>query len=336
MSLLAQVGNTMNAFIFVMLPLLFASSVSAQHVYTEKQVIAYAKSIDAKTLDPSLPSQGLENWLRSAVPHAQRMIWLVENTCWQKPDRGEDYPLCAHIRVISNGQWAEFLVQIGTWHKGIVGSPKLSEFGISIHQDPAWSTTGSTDKLSELPGMLSQPNRLIADGARKLYEEVVSHHPVGIPTSEQMATIRPFLSKRLTEQLQTAQACEEDYFNHRRTEDSAVKPVWLESGIFSGGGEEAVPTNSFAYTTAPQNDGIFTVSVDLTYHPDPMDPVSRFWTAKAKVVTENGRFVVDDIRIFDSDSPDPRASSAGPSHQLSESFVGCNGPRWVGIPVSDK
>jgi len=321
---------------FVMLLLLIASSARAQHAYTEKQVIAYAKSIDTKTLDPSLPSQGLENWLRSAVPHAQSLSWLVEETCWQRPSHDEDYPLCAHVRITSNGQWAEFLVQIGTWHKGIVGSPKLREFGINIHQDPTRNTTGFTDKLSELPGLLDQPNRLIADGARKLYEEVVSHHPIGIPAGAQLATIRPFLSKRLTEQLQTARACEEDYFKHRLTEDSAAKPEWLESGIFSGGGEQAVPTNSFAYTSAPQKDGTFPVSVELTYRPDPMGALVRFWTAEAKVVAEDGRFVVDDVRIFDSDSADPRESSAGPSHQLSESFAGCDGPRWTELAAPNK
>ena len=326
----------MNVCTFVMLSLLIASSAYAQRAYTEKQVIAYAKSIDTKTLDPSLPSQDLENWLRSAVPHAQSLSWFVEDTCWQRPFHNEDHPLCAHVRITSNGQWAEFLVQIGTWHKGIVGSPKLTEFGINVHQNPTWSTTGFADKLSELPGLLDQPNRLIADGARKLYEEVVSHHPTGIPAGAQMATIRPFLSKRLTKQLQTAQACEEDYFKHHPTEDSASKPVWLKSGIFSGEGERAVPTNSFAYTTAPQKDGAFPVSVELTYRPDPMGALVRFWTAEAKVVAEDGRFVVDDVRIFDSDSADPRESSTGPSHQLSESFAGCDGPRWIGLPAPNE
>jgi hypothetical protein len=146
-----------------------------------------------------------------------------------------------------------------------------------------------------------------------------------------MATIRPFLSKRLTEQLQTAQACEEDDFKDHPTEDRAAKPVWLNSGILSGGGERAVPANSFASTTAPQKDEAFPVSVDLTYTPDPMRALNRFWTAEARVVAEDGRF--DDVRVFDSDSADPRESSAGPSHQLSESFAGCDGPRWTELPA---
>ena len=89
-------------------------------------------------------------------------------------------------------------------------------------------------------------------------------------------------------------------------------------------------------TTAPQKDGAFPVSVDLTYTPDPMGALHRFRTAEARVVAEDGRFVVDDVRIFDSDSADPRESSAGPSHQLSESFAGSDGPRWTGLPAPNK
>jgi hypothetical protein len=327
----------MKACSLAMLLLLAASSARAQHAYTEKQVIAYAKSIDVKTLDPSLPSQRLEDRLQTSVPHPQTLVWLVEDTCWLKGfDPNGDDPLCAHVRIIRNGQWGEFLVQVGTFRKGIVGPPKLSEFGISIHEDPIWSATGGTDQLSDLPGLPDQPNRLIVDDARKLYEEVVSHHPIGIPAGAQMATIRPFLSKRLTEQLQTAQACEEDYFKHHPTTDSTAKPAWLKTGIFSGDGERAVPTNSFAYSSGPQKDGSFPVNVELMYTPDPMRALDRFWGAEARVVAEDGRFVVDNVRIFDSDSSDSHRPADAPSHLLSELFVGCDGPRWTGLPATNK
>jgi hypothetical protein len=45
----------MKACLLATLSILVASSSLAQLPYTEKQVIAYAKSIDVKTLDPSLP-----------------------------------------------------------------------------------------------------------------------------------------------------------------------------------------------------------------------------------------------------------------------------------------
>jgi hypothetical protein len=325
----------MKACFLAMLALLVASYSAAQSPYTEKQVIAYAKSIDVKTLDASLPSHRLEDWLQSGTPHTQTLSWSVEDTCWNKPFKNEDYPLCAHVRIIRNGQSGEFLIEIGTLHKGIVGPPKLSEFGITIWEEPLWRVTGGTERLSDLPGLLDQPNRLIVDGVRKLYEEIVAHHPIGIPVGAEKVTIWPFLSKRLTEQLQTAQACEEDYFRQHPTADSTAKPAWLKSGIFSGDSNRALPTNAFAYSAGPQKDGSFPVNVDLTYTPDPMRALDRFWGTEARVVAEDGRFVVDNVRIFDSDSTDPHRAADAPSHLLSDSFAGCDGPHWTGQAVTN-
>jgi hypothetical protein len=43
------------------------------------------------------------------------------------------------------------------------------------------------------------------------------------------------------------------------------------------------------------------------------------------VKAEDGRFVVDDVRLFSDDAID------GPSRLLSDSFTGCDGPNWVGV-----
>jgi hypothetical protein len=318
--------------------LLVASSASGQLPYTEKQVIDYAKSIDVKTLDPSLPSQRLEEWLQSVAPHAQSLSWLVEDTCWQKPDHDEDYPLCAHIRIIRNGQLAEFLVEIGTLRKGIVGSPKLSQSteGISIRPDVVGSTMGYGERLSDLPGLLNHPNLIIIAGVRKLYEEIVVQHPIGIPAGTEKVAIWPLLSKRLAGQLQTAQACQEDYFRQRQTTGGAMKPRWLETGIFSGDGNRAVPTGSFAFNTGQQKDGSFLVYVELRFAND-----DHLWDVAASVVAEDSRFAVDDVRIFDTVPSDGTAyrlpgPTDGPSHLLSEEFSGCDGPRWTGLLTSNK
>src|SRR5580698_1662022 len=94
----------MNACVLATLSLVVASS-SAQLPYTEKQVIDYAKSIDVQTLDSSLPSQRLEDWLQSGPPHAQ-VRWELADTCDIKPDdTDQDYPLCAKVWISRNGQW---------------------------------------------------------------------------------------------------------------------------------------------------------------------------------------------------------------------------------------
>lgn len=328
----------MKACLLTVLSLLVASSSLAQQLpYTEKQVIAYAKAIDVKTLDPLLPSERLEDWLRSGLPRAHKLTWIVEDTCWIKPFKDEDYPLCVKIEVSRNDQWAWFLVQIGTWHKGIVGPPKLADFGIAIIEEgPGVFQTGYAERLSDLPGLLDQLQAPIIDGVRKLYKEIVAHHPMGIPAGEEKAAIWPLLSKRLAGQLQTAQACEEDYFRQHQTTDSGAKPAWLKTSLFSGDRTRAIPTSSFACSKGPQKDGSFLVDVELTYTPDPMRSLHQIWGAEARVVAEDGRFVVDDVRIFDNDYIDGHSLTEGPSHLLSESFVGCDGSRWTGVAATNK
>lgn len=323
----------MKAYFVATLSLLVASSCPAQLRYTEKQVIAYAKSIDVKTLDPSLPSQRLEDWLQSGPPHAHIEYWRVADTCDLKPDSpSEDYPLCARIGFSRNGEGGFFLVQVGTTNKGIVGRPQLYG-GVGVWEG-VFVLTGGSERLSDLPALLDQP--AVTGGVQKLYEEIVAHHPVGIPAGTEKAAISPLLSKRLAEQLQTAQACEEDYFRQHQAIDGAPKPTWPKSGLFSGDGERSSPIYALPERKEPQKDGSFLVYVFLA-HEYTGHGIDYFhfngnkaqgWKVAATVVSENGRFVVDDVRIFDS------YSTNGPSRLLSDAFVGCEGPHWIGLAAT--
>lgn len=325
----------MKPYLVAMLSFLVASSCPAQLPDTEKEVIAFSKSIDVKELDPSLPSQRLEDWLQSRPPHAHIGYWIVADTCDLKPDSpSEDYPLCAKISFGRNGQWGIFLVQVGTIRKGIVGRPQL--YGSISVFEGVFVLTGGGERLSDLPALLDQP--AITDGVSKLYEEIVAHHPIGIPAGAGKAAILPLLSKRLTEQIQTAQACEEDYLRQHHTIDGAPNPTWLKSGLFTGDGERASPIYALPERKELQKDGSFLVHVFLVHeytgHGNSYFHFSghkaQGWQVVAIVVSENGRFVEDDARIFDSDSTD------GPSHLLSDSFVGCEGPHWIGLAATNK
>jgi hypothetical protein len=322
----------MKACFFAMLSLLVASSSVAQRPYTEKQVIAYAKDIDVKMLDPLLPSERLEDWLQSGLPHAHILFWEVQDTCTNKPDSStEDYPLCAEVRVRHNGQFGFILVQVGTFSKGIVGPPSIYR-GVGVEE--TWEIlTGSSERLSDLPGLLNQP--AFTGGARQLYEEIVAQHPIGTPSGLEMAAIQPFLSKRLAEQLQTAKACQEDYFQQHQTTDKASKPAWLKTGIFSGGGKRALPVDSYPSLKERPTDGTFLVEMslslpDINGHKPKSYARKDWWVVTAKVISEDGQFVVDDVRLFDGLSTD------GPSRLLSDSFAGCDGSHWTGLAAANK
>ena len=314
--------------------LLAAISASAQASFTDQQVIDYAKSIDVQTLDPSLPSQRLEDWLQSGPPHVQIGYWEVAGTCDLKPDLpGDDYPLCAKVRFQRGGQQGVFLVQVGMSSEGIVGRPEIYE-KIGVFEG-MFVRTGTAERLSELPALLDQP--VVTGGVEKLYQEIVAHHPLGIPTGAEMATLRPFLSKRLTQQLQSARACQDDYARHHSTADRIRTPGWLASGLFSGEGTHASPIEALVLRKEKQSDGSFLVPVQLEPANSRIDLShgrsavhgDYDWLVEARVIPEGGRYVVDDVRIFD------RFDTDGPSRLLSNSFTGCDGPHWSARATSN-
>jgi hypothetical protein len=314
------------------LPLLFAASCIAQRPLTEKEAVDYAKAIDVKTLDPTLSSQRLDQWLKSGSPHVDSLRWLSDETCDNKAFGDEEFPRCVRIEFARGGQSGYFLVLIGTRKKGILGPPRLY-VGIGV-QEEVFVQTGSTDHLSGLAHLLDQP--LVAPVVRHLFDEIVALHPIGIPTGADRAAISPFLSKRLSQQLDTAQACQDDYFQQHNTADRAPKPAWLDTGIFVGDSERAIPFSENVTSQEPQKNGSTWVNVVLTYDKAWVDrgggvtPDYKWWVVTATVIPEDNRLVVDDIRLYDGLATD------APSHRLSQTFAGCDGPHWTGHRVDNK
>jgi hypothetical protein len=177
---------------------------------------------------------------------------------------------------------------------------------------------GQLAHQSKLPSVPEQPEAMV----RSLYREVVARHPIGIPGDADMKTFASYLSKSLLHRVDLALGCEHDYY--RRHQDPNEKPQieWLEFGLFTGGNEKVSPRAFHVERTQSEKDGSFRVYVRLTWG-SPADP--WIWRVAAKVVQENGRFVVDDV-IFLKDEKTLEDESS-----LSEILsAGCDGPRWVG------
>jgi hypothetical protein len=169
---------------------------------------------------------------------------------------------------------------------------------------------------------------------RELYQQIVARRPLGVPKGEEKAALWPFLSKALIQKLDVAQSCEDDYL--RQYPATNLKPAfgWLETGLFSGSNELASPSAAKLERTQPMKDGTFRVYVRLTYkdsfetYGKPPDRTHTFdWHVAAVVISEAGRFVVNDVLFFEDDST--RIAS-----RLTDSFAGCDGPRWVGMNES--
>jgi hypothetical protein len=182
----------------------------------------------------------------------------------------------------------------------------------------AFSQSEPQDKLSDLP---KGPEAFV----RSLYQEVVARHPTGIPYGADMKVFTPYLSKELHHRIDLAIVCGRDW--SRQHPDPNLKPEigWLESGIFSGDNERAVPQNFHIQEVQTEKNGSFRVRVELTREES---SASKFaWEVAVILIPEDGRLAVDDIEYLKSESGHAEIAS-----RLSGALSsGCDGPRWVGF-----
>ncbi|MGA2340369.1 MAG: hypothetical protein ABSF75_10765 [Terracidiphilus sp.] len=154
-----------------------------------------------------------------------------------------------------------------------------------------------------------------AEVVQKLYREVVARHPLGVPWGAAKTAIWPLLSTRLIKAFETRNACDLDWGNHHRNDppESPEKPPgFYEDGLFSGSNERGVINGAAVESTKVQTDGSYLVYVNVWSYFDMGDRSLRTgkihrWRVAARVMSESGRFVVDDILgfkgVFDYDKP---------------------------------
>ncbi len=146
-----------------------------------------------------------------------------------------------------------------------------------------------------------------ADVAGKLYREVVASHPLGVPSGADRAAIWPLLSKRLVKVFETRNACDQDW--ERQHPTAGVPPYILkppgfyEDGLFSGQDEQGYINGAMIGATKAQPDRSYLVYVNVWSYYDDGEPSLRTkkiyrWRVAARVVLEDGQFVVDHILGF--------------------------------------
>jgi hypothetical protein len=137
-----------------------------------------------------------------------------------------------------------------------------------------------------------------------LYREIVARHPMGVPYGAAKTAIWPLLSKRLIQAFETRNACDQDWNRHHRNADPPVKaPGFYEDGLFSGSNEQGYVNGAVVGSSKAQVDGSYLVYVKLWSYLGTEDWVKRTgkiyrWRVAARVTSEDGRFVVDDILGF--------------------------------------
>jgi hypothetical protein len=179
----------------------------------------------------------------------------------------------------------------------------------------AWGQSAPQGNSSVLP---NQPEALVSS----LYQQVVARHPLGIPYGADMKIFAPYLSKALLHRFDVNNACFADW--RKQNPDPSLKPPvgLIESGLFSGGNEEAEPQAFHIERAESETDSSSRVYVKLTVGDPPDKPLT--WYVAAVVVRENGRPVVDDVLYLKGETGEVESRL---SKDLS---LGCDGPRWVG------
>lgn len=147
--------------------------------YKDSDVIQYAKTLDVALLDASVPSQGLEVWLRRGPSQATTVRWRISD-CDLKHEAGtstDRQPLCVKFTFISGDVSGWGMITVGTARKGITGKPR---FEYAVVTTPELSRKGAHETvvvLSELPRSIAK-HKGAPRGTRKSYSKSASDAPV--------------------------------------------------------------------------------------------------------------------------------------------------------------
>ena len=160
------------------------------------------------------------------------------------------------------------------------------------------------------------------DAVRGFYTNITKYRPLGIPTGRTKKDLWPFLSKRLVGELDSLQACEDDYYRRygETLRANQYKPAtpWLEEGLFSGPVEAAGPTKFSILGSRAIGENRVDVHLSFTSSASsyPLDGV-------VTAISENNRWVIDDfVAMYANDE----------LLRLSDGYSECKGGRWVGEP----
>jgi len=167
------------------------------------------------------------------------------------------------------------------------------------------------------------------DAVRVFYTRITRYRPLGLPYGNAKRALWPLLSKRLVEDLDSLQACGDDYYRRygeilrRNTYKGAIP--WQEDGLFTGPNDAATPLRFSIVSSRAIGEN--RVDVQLRF-PEPNNccgrPTSYYYTdGVVTVILENNRWVVDDfVAMYENDD----------LTRLSDGYAECKAGRWIGEP----
>jgi hypothetical protein len=236
---------------------------------------------------------------------AEKTISLKDGTGFAFNQPGQ-YMLTA---VFSMGK-PEHFSRFSGQAKPVVGSVHSSKLALCIE----------ACILKPMPVQHDVPQSAL-DAVRVFYTNLTKHPLLGLPSGKAQRIVSPFLSTRLSKEIDGLETCDKDYY--RRYEKilraNTYKPAtpWLEVGLFTGPNDAAGP--SAFRILGSRSVGKNRVDVLLAFKED--------WgesQGDVTVILENNRWVIDDyVAMYENDE----------LKRLSAGYAVCEDGRWVGEPA---
>lgn len=162
---------------------------------------------------------------------------------------------------------------------------------------------------------------------REFYTYITKYQQLGVPHGPARKALWPLMSKRLAQELESIQACNDDYYRRYgeflRANTYKPSSPWLEDGPFTGPNDAATPSRFSILDSRSVGD--HRVDVHLRF-PEPVNccnsgPPYFYTEGVVTAILENNRWVIDDyVTMYANDS----------LTRLSAGIGVCKGGKWVG------
>jgi hypothetical protein len=218
---------------------------------------------------------------------ADRMISLKDGTGFVFDKPGQ-YSLTAEFSMGPPEKFAPFAGQMKT----LTGSFHSAKVAFCIEAC-----------ISEPLQVRSNAPRSALDAVRVFYTHITRNQQLGIPYGRAKKALGPLLSKRLAQQLDSFEACDEDYYRRygEIVRANTYKPAtpWLEEGLFSGPDDAATPRIFRILGSRAIGENHVDVELEFTskqtYSPDlGLPPSYDHHEGVVTAILENHRWVIDD------------------------------------------
>lgn len=179
----------------------------------------------------------------------------------------------------------------------------------------------------------SHPHKASQDAleaVRFFYTNIIQFHPLGLPQAQAKNALWPLLSQRLVQELDSLQACEDDYYRRygeilRANQYKPATP-WLEEGLFSGSDEAADPIEFTILGSRAIGKSRAEVHLGFTYGQTYCcgEPTEHgHYEGLVTTILENNRWLIDDFVAMDANNSLDR---------LSDGYPQCKDGKWVDLP----